>query len=56
MNEERKNAIREVAMAIRNPLMMVCAPERERIMALAVEYNITAAELLEHSIYRARKI
>ena len=47
MSEERKEAIHEVAMAIRSPLMMILAPERARIMALAVEHNITAAELLE---------
>jgi hypothetical protein len=56
MIEERKEAIREVALAIRSPLMMILAPERERIMALAVEHNITVAELLEFfSIKKARK-
>jgi len=56
MSEERKEAIYEVAMAIRSPLMMMCAPERVRIMALAVEHSITAAELLEFfSIKKARK-
>ena len=54
MIEERKEAIREVALAIRSPLMMMCAPERVRIMALAVEHNITATELLEFSIRKAR--
>ena len=56
MIEERKEAIREVALAIRSPLMMILVPERERIMALAVEHNITVAELLEFfSIKKARK-
>jgi hypothetical protein len=54
--EDRLKAMREVAMAVRNPLMLMCAPERARVIALAVEYNITAAEILEISHRRASKI
>lgn len=55
MEEQRKNALREVLYALRNPLVVMSVPDREHVKALAVEHNITALELLEYTQFRASR-
>ena len=55
MDEQRKNALREVLYALRNPLVVMSVPDRERVKALAMEHNLTALDLIEFTHYRASR-
>lgn len=56
MNEDRKKALKEILYGLRNPLVVMSVPDRERLMDLAKEHNVTATELLEFCHYRATKV
>ena len=55
MTDDRKDAMKKILYGLRNPLVVMSVPDREDLMSLASKYNITAAELLEFSHYRASK-
>jgi hypothetical protein len=52
---ERKRAIQEILYALRNPLVVMSIPDRERVKALAEEHNVTALDLLDYTHYRASR-
>lgn len=48
MDEQRKNALREILYAFRSPLVVMSDPaDRDKLKALAVEHNLTALDLIE---------
>jgi hypothetical protein len=53
---ERKQAIGLVLGVLRSPLSLMSVPTREQAEALSREYNITALELLQFAIQRARNM
>ena len=51
----REDAIAQVLVLIRTPILAMCKPDCLRIEALCVEHNITALELVQHVTRRARQ-
>jgi len=52
--DERDQAIRAVLHALRSPLVLMSVPDREDARALAALHKITASELLDLAIGKAR--
>lgn len=52
--EERKAAVKQVLLVLRNPLMLMSVVDRADAKRLATEFNITAAELIELAENRAK--
>jgi len=44
----REEALREILIALGNPLYMMSKPSREKVFRLADEFNITVKEVLEY--------
>ena len=51
---DKEKAIREIWLALRNPLMLMSVPDREVLFALARFHNVTAEELLDLACDRIR--
>jgi hypothetical protein len=52
--EAKSKAVRQILRALINPLVMMSVPEKELAFKLAAEYKITAQDLLEMALDRAR--
>jgi hypothetical protein len=50
----REGAVRVVLYALRNPLVLLSVPDREEAYRLVDEHNITARDLLDENLARAR--
>lgn len=54
VSPERDQAVTKILYALRSPLVLMSIPDREEVQELAQKFNITAADLLERAVSRAR--
>lgn len=52
---DRERAVSDVLSAIRSPLALMSVPDRECAYALASFHRITADDLLDAAVHRARR-
>ena len=54
MDPEREQAVRQVLVELRSPLLSMSKPAREEVIALCLRFDITVVELIEYQVNRAR--
>jgi hypothetical protein len=54
VTDERRKAIEAVWRTLKNPLCMMSRPDRDEVMKLAREHELTVSELLEY-VYKERR-
>jgi hypothetical protein len=52
--DTREKAIAAIFYALRNPLMLMSVPDRSSVFRLARRFLVSAEDLLEHAVRRAR--
>jgi len=52
--ENRNKAIGKILYGLRHPLMMMSKPDREELTKLAIDHDISAADLLHYAANQAR--